>query len=125
MTSGGGLPSFNFVPLGFGIIMAIIDVLMISLTKLISKDTRLLRWMIVPTLIYAVQPWIFLKALSYETLVVMNLLWDVLSDVLVTFVGMWFFKEKIGIYKLMGVMLSFVSITLLSLEDGPMKFGFE
>jgi len=125
MTSGGGLPSFNFVPLRFGLVMAFIDVLMISFTKFVSKDTRLIRWMIVPTLIYAVQPWIFLTALSYETLVVMNLLWDVLSDVLVTFVGMWFFKEKIGIYKLMGVFLSFISITLLSLEDGPMKFGFE
>lgn len=124
MSSGGGLPTFNSVPFKYGLAMASVDVFMLSLVKLINKDSRLLRWMIVPTILYAIQPWIFLQSLSFESLTVMNLMWDVISDVLVTAVGLLFFKEKIGIYKMIGVCLSFVSITLLSLEDGPWKFGF-
>lgn len=125
MSSGGGFPTFQSVPFKFGLTMATIDVLMLSIIKLISKDNRLLRWMVVPTLIYAVQPWIFLQSLNFETLTVMNLMWDVLSDVMVTTVGLVFFKEKIGIYKVFGVLLSLVSITLLSMGDGPWKFGFD
>ena len=103
--------------------MAGIDVFMLSLVKLINKDSRLLRWMIAPTLVYAIQPWIFLQSLSFESLTVMNLMWDVISDVLVTLVGLLYFKETIGIYKVIGVVLSFVSITLLSLEDGPWRLS--
>ena len=123
MSSGGGLPTFQSVPFRFGLAMATIDVLMLSIIKLISKDNRLLRWMVVPTLMYAVQPWIFLQSLTFESLTVMNLMWDVISDVLVTTVGVVFFKEQIGIYKVFGVLLSLVSITLLSMGDGPWKFG--
>lgn len=119
----GGLPQFNVIPLQFGLLMATIDVTMLSIVKKVSLDSRILRWMILPTLIYAFQPWIFLQSLEYETLIIMNLLWDVISDVLVTLVGLIFFKESIGPYKLIGVLLSFISITLMSLEDGSWKFS--
>jgi drug/metabolite transporter (DMT)-like permease len=45
-------------------------------------------------------------------------MWDLISDILVTATGFLYFKEKIGPYKTLGVILSFVSIVLLSLEDG-------
>ncbi len=79
--------------------------------------------MIVPTVVYAIQPWVFLQSLQFESLIIMNLMWDVISDVLVTLTGLIFFKEKIGPYKLIGVLLSFISITLMSLDDGDWKFS--
>lgn len=120
---GGGLPQFNTVPLKFGLMMAMVDVFMLSLVKTVSMNARLLKWMIVPTIIYAIQPWVFLQSLQYESLIIMNLLWDVISDVLVTLTGLIFFKETIGPYKLIGVCLSFISITLMSLDDGDWKFS--
>ena len=103
--------------------MALVDVFMLSIVKSVSLNSRLLKWMIVPTLVYAVQPWIFLQSLEYETLIIMNLLWDLISNVLVTLAGLILFKESIGPYKLIGVILSFISITLLSLDDGDWKFS--
>lgn len=79
---------------------------------------RMIRWMVVPTIIYAIQPWIFLNSLKFESLVVMNLMWDVLSDVMVTLLGLIYFGEKIGIYKRIGVVLSLVSVFLLATADG-------
>jgi len=67
-----------------------------------------------PTLIYAMQPWVFLTSLNYESLTVMNLLWDVLSDILVTVEGLYFFQEKISRTKMLGVGLSLISVFLLS-----------
>lgn len=111
--------SFNWVPLGYAALMASIDVLTLSSIKAISGNlSRFLKWMVIPTLLYAIQPWIFLHTLKFESLIVMNLMWDLLSDVLVTATGFLYFKEKIGPYKTLGVIFSFVSIVLLSLEDG-------
>jgi len=44
----------------------------------------------------------------------MNLLWDVISDVLVTVEGLYFFQEKISRTKMLGVGLSLISVFLLS-----------
>jgi multidrug transporter EmrE-like cation transporter len=120
---GGGLPQFNTMSFKFGFFMALVDVFMLSIVKSVSLNSRLLKWMIVPTLVYAVQPWIFLQSLEYETLIIMNLLWDLISNVLVTLAGLILFQETIGPYKLIGVILSFISITLLSLDDGDWKFS--
>ncbi len=116
--SGGGVPMFNTIPLGFGLAMATIDVFMLSLLKYISKEKQYIRWIVLPILVYACQPILFYMSLQYESLTVMNLLWDVLSDVLVTLVGLLIFQETIGPYKKAGVMLSFLSIALMSLNDG-------
>lgn len=99
--------------------MASIDVFMLSIIKSISGNpSRFLKWMILPTIVYAIQPWIFLSSLQFESLIVMNLMWDLISDILVTATGFLYFKEKLGPYKTLGVILSFVSIVLMSIQDG-------
>lgn len=111
--------SLNWIPIAYGALMASIDVFMLGIIKLVSQNqSRLLRWMILPTIIYAIQPWIFLSSLRFESLIVMNLMWDLMSDIMVTGVGLVYFKEKLGPYKTLGVILSFASIVLMSLEDG-------
>lgn len=109
----------EWVPLAFGALMASIDVIMLGLIKSVSLDRfKMIRWMIVPTIAYAIQPWIFLESLKYESLIVMNLMWDLVSDVFVTLFGFFYFKERVGPYKRIGVVLSFVSMFLLASADG-------
>lgn len=111
--------SLNWIPIAYGAVMAGIDVFMLSIIKEVSGNpSRLIRWMVLPTIIYALQPWIFLSSLRFESLIVMNLMWDLISDILVTATGFLYFKEKIGPYKTLGVILSFVSIVLMSIQDG-------
>ena len=101
-------------PLLYGVYMAAIDTLMLGLIKAISLGWFPKTAMVVPTAIYALQPWIFSAALKHESTVVMNLLWDVISDVMVTASGLLFFKEKVSSTKLIGVFLAIVSIFLMS-----------
>ena len=70
--------------------------------------------MIVPTVLYALQPWIFAASMQYETMVVMNLLWDIISDVMVTASGLLFFKEKLSRTKLLGVFLAMIAVVLMA-----------
>lgn len=97
--------------------MATIDVFMLSILKLISTGAITnMWWMAIPTIIYATQPWIFLQSLRIETMIVMNLLWDLISDVFVTANGLIFFKEKISKIKMVGVFFSLIGIYLMSCE---------
>ena len=118
MVSGGGLPHFNRMPLQFGVSMALIDTFMLSFLKYVRSQNLSVYWIAVPMVIYMLQPILFYTSLGYETMTVMNLLWDVISDVLVTFIGLVLFKETIGPYKKAGVIFSFLSIVLMSLNDG-------
>jgi multidrug transporter EmrE-like cation transporter len=97
--------------------MATVDVFMLGMLKAINLGWISKSLIFLPTLIYAMQPWVFLTSLNYESLTVMNLLWDVLSDVFVTLEGLYFFKEKLSRTKMLGVGLSLISVFLLSAKD--------
>lgn len=115
----------NWTPLAFGTVMALLDVLTLGITKVINENpNRFFRWILIPTLLYAIQPWIFLSSLRFETLTVMNLLWDMISNIFVTLTGLFVFGEKLGPYKTIGVLLSFVAIAFLSIEDGKWEDFF-
>ena len=104
----------HLVPLVYGTYMAVVDVFMLGLLKAINLGWVNSALIFLPTLIYAMQPWVFLASLKFESLTIMNLLWDVISDVLVTAMGLLFFKESITRTKMIGVGFSFISIFLLT-----------
>ena len=108
---------FESVPLIYGTYMATVDVFMLGILKAINLGWISKSLIFLPTFIYAMQPWIFLKSLEFESMTVMNLLWDVISDVLVTGTGLYFFKEKLSRTKMLGVGLSLISIMLMSSKD--------
>jgi multidrug transporter EmrE-like cation transporter len=103
--------------IGFGLIMALIDVVVLSTLKAKSLGWFDGNWIIaLAMLVYSLQPVIFVKSLGEETLTVMNLFWDLASDVLVTLVGLFYFKEYLSPKRLAGVFLSMISLYLLSSE---------
>jgi len=109
---------FNLSALGFGGSMALIDAFILSSIKAYSLGW--IKWrgvIIIAMLVYAFQPLIFLESLNVGSLIVMNLLWDVMSDVLVTVFGIVYFKEKLSNVKMLGVVLSFISLVLLSWKE--------
>jgi drug/metabolite transporter (DMT)-like permease len=111
--------NLNWSVLGYGFALALVDATMMPIIKGVSKRA-FPRWiMLLPTLIYALDPWIFLKALSLESMVVMNFIWDLMSDLLVTFLGVVILGERIPPTKAIGVALSFIAIFFMSYEgDG-------
>jgi multidrug transporter EmrE-like cation transporter len=107
----------TITPFLYGLFMATIDVFMLGILKLISTGSiKNMWWMTLPTVVYAFQPWIFLHSLRVESMIVMNLLWDLISDVLVTANGLLYFKEKLSNTKALGVAFSLLGIYFLSCE---------
>jgi multidrug transporter EmrE-like cation transporter len=101
-------------PIIYGTAMAGIDVLSFGLLKAIHLQWISPYFFAIPVFIYACQPILFLKSLNYEGMAVMNLIWDLLSGVLVSILGLYLFQEKITRKKLIGIILSIVAIYLLA-----------
>ena len=99
--------------------MAFVDAFILSALK--AFHLGWIQWrgtLMIAMLVYACQPLLFLQSLSYGSMTVMNLLWDVMSDLMVTLIGLFVFSEKLTPMKRAGVFLSFVSVVLLSWKDG-------
>jgi multidrug transporter EmrE-like cation transporter len=97
-----------------GGILATTDVTAMSIMKQISIQSFSKIWMIIVTLIYAAQPWIFLNGLNYTGMTVMNLTWDLTSSIIVAFVGLLFFREKLTQTKLLGVGFALIAAFLFA-----------
>jgi multidrug transporter EmrE-like cation transporter len=110
---------FDLTALGFGGSMAVIDGFILSSLK--AYNLGWVQWrgiVVIAMLIYSFQPLLFLESLNHNSLTIMNLLWDVMSDVLVTTIGLFYFKEKLSNIKKTGVFLSLISVILLTWKDG-------
>ena len=53
-------------------------------------------------------------------MIAMNLLWDLISDILVTGNGYFVYKESLSNTKIIGVALSMVSIYLLTCKESEL-----
>jgi drug/metabolite transporter (DMT)-like permease len=117
MTIGTTGIFINIMALIFGFIMATVDVVSFSILKCISMGTfKNSLWLVTAVLMYACQPLIFLTSLSYEGITVMNLLWNMSSNILVTSIGLFWFKERLSNLKIWGVIFAFLSLILLATE---------
>jgi multidrug transporter EmrE-like cation transporter len=104
----------KILPLLYGTYMGLIDTMMLGLIKAIHLGWFNKSMMIVPTFLYALQPWLFAASMQYESMVVMNLIWDVISDLMVTASGLFFFKEKVSRTKMLGVFLAMIAVVLMA-----------
>jgi drug/metabolite transporter (DMT)-like permease len=101
----------------YALFMASVDGLVMPLLK--AKHLGMLKgiWMFpLSMLVYSIQPLIFYSALSLESMTVMNVLWDVMSDVIVTIIGFVVFGEILSTKQYIGIVVSLIGITLLGLH---------
>jgi multidrug transporter EmrE-like cation transporter len=110
--------NFSMRPVFLGTLMASLDVIMMSLAKLTSTG-KIAYGIALPsaTLIYALEPYIFFRSMKYESLTTMNLIWDLSSDILVTLVGVFYFKESIKGLRWLAVLFAIFSLMLFAYTD--------
>jgi len=109
---------FSVLPIVFGLAMAFIDVIMMSLAKYSSKGQISFGTALsLATLVYAIEPFLFFKSLKHESLTAMNLIWDLTSDVLVTVLGVFWFKESIKGLRWLAVLFAIFSLGLFAYTE--------
>jgi multidrug transporter EmrE-like cation transporter len=111
---------FSVVPVAFGVVMAVLDLVMMSTVKQVGTGTWPVRTGLpFATLVYALEPFLFLQAMKYtgEGLSVVNLVWNLASDVLVTLMGVLWFGEKLHGTRWIAVGMSLVALTLFAYTE--------
>jgi multidrug transporter EmrE-like cation transporter len=111
---------FNWHTLTYGLTFGSLDAIALPVVKGVSIGWNKL-WMLVPVILYASSPFILLSALREESLTIMNLVWDLSSDLLVTLIGLVVFAESITPMKGLGVFFSFIALFCMSYESATVN----
>jgi multidrug transporter EmrE-like cation transporter len=107
--------------LAFGLGLAANDIFMMPFVKHIVNGWPF-SWIVIPMLAYSMNPIIFYFAMKAESMAIMNMVWNLTSNVVVTLVGLFLFKEVITTTKAFGILLSFIALFFMTYEgDGWLK----
>lgn len=107
--------NFSLLPIAFGTLMAVNDVFMMTLLKLVHNE-------IIPSVLgivfalvsYLLQPLIFLKALNYEGMAQTNLVWNLISNTFITIEGVFVFRESIKGLRWLAILMGLLSVALFA-----------
>jgi len=110
--------NFSLLPIAFGSVMAINDVFMMTSLKLVHNG-------IIPSTIgilfsllsYLIQPLIFLKALNYEGMAQTNLVWNLISNIIITIEGVFVFGESVKGFRWLAMAMGLVSLVLFAYSE--------
>ena len=78
----------QLLPIAFALAMAAVDVCMMFTAKFVHLGRlSYATGLALATGVYLLQPYLFIKAMNYETMSAMNLIWNLASNIVVTVSG--------------------------------------
>lgn len=103
-----------FKPFILPIIMALVDSLSLPIVKYVYDGLYSKWFLVIPMILFGLQPIMVYYSLSNLTLTSVNIIWDLMSDVFVTMIGLWYFREKLFTSSKIGLVLAFIAIFFFS-----------
>lgn len=89
---------------------------LVIIKRIVSNDLSY-NWFIVPFLINILSIYLVFIGLKSTSVTIFNIEWNLISNILVTGVGVIYLKEINSIYQIIGLILAFISIIILNFED--------
>ena len=102
--------------IAIGLYLAIIDILGMTITKQVSIDFLQSNWMAFAFIIYGCQMLIFRHGLESTSMTVLNLTWNLFSNILITLIGLLYFKENISHLEKYGLGFAIFALFLFGLS---------
>jgi multidrug transporter EmrE-like cation transporter len=107
--------NINTLPIFFGSMMALVDIFMMTTIKMVHNGTlKSIVGVPISMSLYALEPLLFLKAMKYEGMIVTNLVWNLMSNIIVTLQGILIFGESIKGLRWIGITMSVFSLALMT-----------
>ena len=95
--------------------ITIIEAIAMSIIEYSANNNN--NYYILGVFIYIIVPLILYKLLLKGSLSIINSLWNVSSIILVTMIGLTFFKDKVTKYKIMGILFALSSIICMEYDN--------
>jgi multidrug transporter EmrE-like cation transporter len=97
-------------------ILALTGAISLVIIKKINHNEASKYWLIIPILINILSIFLILIGLKYSSITIFNIQWNLISNILVTGIGVLFLNEIHSIYEIIGLVLAFISIFILNIE---------
>jgi len=69
-------------------------------------------------IMYGFQAIVFYWGLSLSSMTILNILWNIISNIVVSLIGIYFFGETLNTIQWIGIVLSLTGMTLLGIHNG-------
>jgi multidrug transporter EmrE-like cation transporter len=101
-----------------GFILAVNDIISFALIKkYYLKELTVFVGFCLPMVLYSLQIPLFYYGLRTTSMTVLNIIWNLFSNILITLMGIFYFKEKINGLKTLAIIMGISSVVLFSLDS--------
>jgi multidrug transporter EmrE-like cation transporter len=102
-----------------GLILALIDIISMTSVKEISIKNLEEKWIIFAFMLYGSHMILFRYGLSNTSISMstLNLTWNLFSSIVITIIGIYYYKENITNLQMYGVLFGLVSLLLFGLNE--------
>ena len=107
----------NYMSVLFASIMTVVDISAFGIVKEITLKGLNPYFLAISMILYSIQPFIIWNSLSYQSLTLMNITWNVLSSISIAILGLLVFQEHLTHRETLGAVLGFMCIYLFSFTN--------
>jgi len=100
-----------------GIILAFNDVISMGLTKEIALGNLSSNLIYVPIILYGLQMFLFYNGIQFVSMTTLNLTWNLCSNIAITLLGLYYFKENVSHLELFGIFFGLFSLFLFGISN--------
>jgi drug/metabolite transporter (DMT)-like permease len=109
--------TFGIYGLLTAFVLSINDVISFGIAKSTHLKILPTSYLIIPIILYALQLPLFYYGLSFNSMAVLNISWNLISNIFVTLIGLFYFREKIDRIETIGLIFGFFSIACFTYDD--------
>ena len=103
--------------IAFGLLLTFNDIINMSIVKQITLGNLVISWLPIAYILYGLQMLIFYKGLHVTQMSVLNLTWNLFSNIIITMIGIYYFKENINNIESYGLFFAFFALFLFGLAQ--------
>ena len=97
-------------------ILAAIGALALVIIQKIDSKSLSKKWLLIPIIINIISVFLILIGLRYSSITIFNVEWNLISNILVTGLGVLYLNEIHSVYEIAGLVLAFIAIFILNIE---------
>ena len=97
-------------------ILAVIGAIALILIKKIDSNELSRYWLLIPIIINIASVFLIFIGLRYSSITIFNVEWNLISNILVTGLGVLYLNEVHSLYEVAGLTLAFIAIFILNIE---------
>ena len=107
----------NYMSVALASLMTVVDLGAFGIVKQITLKGLNPYFLAISMIMYSIQPLIIWTSLSYQSLTVMNIMWNIISSMSVATLGLLYFNEHLAQRELLGVILGLTCVYLFTFTN--------